>query len=119
MTEAHNTILDNRHIRVEQAKVNRTLFIAKFQRNTSDRLLKEILERHGPVEELTILQNYATGKPKGCGFVKYKYREDAIRAYLVHTPCHQHSDSNFTLHRTSVKILNGFANGHPTLTRAL
>lgn len=33
LTEAHNSIVDGRHIRVEQARVNRTLFIGKFGRN--------------------------------------------------------------------------------------
>ncbi|KAI9098290.1 hypothetical protein DFS34DRAFT_620357 [Phlyctochytrium arcticum] len=92
LLEAHNTVVDGRHIRVEQARVNRTLFIAKFNKSigpsqeTSDLnvtgYLRQILERYGPVEDLTILQNYHTGRSKGCGFVKYCYREDAIRSYL-------------------------------------
>ncbi|KAJ3195908.1 hypothetical protein HK101_010665, partial [Irineochytrium annulatum] len=82
LVEAHNTVVDNRHIRVEQARVNRTLFIAKFPRIHTEATIREILERHGPVEDLTILQNYQTGRSKGCGFVKYAYREDAIRAFL-------------------------------------
>ncbi|KAJ3079139.1 hypothetical protein HK102_004000 [Quaeritorhiza haematococci] len=82
LVEAHNTIVDGRHIRVEQARVNRTLFIAKFNRSMTEPQLKETLEKYGQVEDLTILQNYQTGRSKGCGFVKFCYREDAIRAYL-------------------------------------
>jgi len=37
----------------------------------------------GPIEDLTMLQNYQTGRCKGCGFVKFSYREDAIRAFVV------------------------------------
>ncbi|ORX89985.1 hypothetical protein K493DRAFT_305307 [Basidiobolus meristosporus CBS 931.73] len=62
LTEAHHTILDGRHIRVEQARVNRTLFIAKISRSLNE-------------------ENYQTGRSKGCGFVKFCYRDDAIRAY--------------------------------------
>ncbi|KAJ3282198.1 hypothetical protein HK104_011047, partial [Borealophlyctis nickersoniae] len=90
LIEAHNTLVDNRHIRVEQARVNRTLFIAKFNKNLNEQAdmeaqLREILERYGPVEDLTVLQNYQTGRSKGCGFVKFCYREDAIKAFLVLT----------------------------------
>ncbi|KAJ3213553.1 hypothetical protein HDU67_002763 [Dinochytrium kinnereticum] len=81
LEEAHNTVVDNRHIRVEQARVNRTLFIAKFNR-TQPEVVREVLGQYGPVEDLTILQNYQTGKSKGCGFVKYCFREDAIKAFL-------------------------------------
>ncbi|KAI8912125.1 hypothetical protein DFJ77DRAFT_469073 [Powellomyces hirtus] len=91
LTEAHNTLIHGRYIRVEQARVNRTLFIAKFGKtigehvrdaNDVKRNLMEILERYGPVEDFTILQNYQTGRSKGCGFVKFCFREDAIKAYL-------------------------------------
>ncbi|TPX64486.1 hypothetical protein SpCBS45565_g05891 [Spizellomyces sp. 'palustris'] len=94
LVEAHNTVIDGRHIRVEQARVNRTLFIAKFNKSVAEYVqdandvkavtsqLRQILERYGPVEDLTILQNYQTGRSKGCGFVKFCFREDAIRAYL-------------------------------------
>ncbi|KAK9712554.1 hypothetical protein K7432_007073 [Basidiobolus ranarum] len=81
LTEAHHTILDGRHIRVEQARVNRTLFIAKISRSLNEEELRNILEEYGPLEDLTILQNYQTGRSKGCGFVKFCYRDDAIRAY--------------------------------------
>ncbi|KAJ3416298.1 hypothetical protein HDV05_002238 [Chytridiales sp. JEL 0842] len=81
LVEAHNTVIDNRHIRVEQARVNRTLFIAKFNRSQPDQV-REVLQRYGPIEDLTLLQDYQTGKSKGCGFVKYCFREDAIKAFL-------------------------------------
>ncbi|KAJ3327670.1 hypothetical protein HDU76_011354 [Blyttiomyces sp. JEL0837] len=82
LTEAHNTIIDNRHIRVEHARVNRTLFIAKFSRTQSESHVRGILEKFGPLEDLTLLQNYQTGRSKNCGFVKYCFREDAIKAFL-------------------------------------
>ncbi|KAI8835528.1 hypothetical protein BC829DRAFT_448141 [Chytridium lagenaria] len=81
LVEAHNTVVDSRHIRVEQARVNRTLFIAKFNR-TQPEAVREVLEKYGPVEDVTLLKNYQTGRSKGCGFVKYCFREDAIKAFL-------------------------------------
>ncbi|KAJ3046336.1 hypothetical protein HK097_000958, partial [Rhizophlyctis rosea] len=88
LQEANNTMLAGRSIRVEPARVNRTLFIAKFSKTLSDQMdmrtqLNDILSRFGPIEELTILQNYQTGRSKGCGFVKYSFREDSIRAFLA------------------------------------
>ncbi|KAJ3011700.1 hypothetical protein HKX48_006703 [Thoreauomyces humboldtii] len=84
LVEAHNTVIHNRYIRVEQARVNRTLFIAKFTKTIGEvgREFSDAKKRYGPVEDLTILQNYQTGRSKGCGFIKYCYREDAIKAYL-------------------------------------
>ncbi|KAJ3163074.1 hypothetical protein HDU86_002243 [Geranomyces michiganensis] len=88
--EAHNTILHGRYIRVEQARVNRTLFVAKFTKTIGEMRdpseiklhLLRILESYGPIEDLTVLQNYQTGRSKGCGFVKFCYREDAIKAFM-------------------------------------
>lgn len=82
LVEAPNTVIDNRHIRVEQAKVNRTLFIAKLPRAMQERELRKVCEKFGPVEDINLLKNYDSGKSKGCAFVKFAFREDAIRAYL-------------------------------------
>lgn len=38
MVEAQNTIVDGRHIRIEQARVNRTLFILRFSRGTTEQV---------------------------------------------------------------------------------
>lgn len=38
MVEAQNTIVDGRHIRIEQARVNRTLFIHRFSRGTTEQV---------------------------------------------------------------------------------
>ncbi len=83
LVEAHHTIVDGRHIRIEQARVNRTLFLAKFDKNLSEDEIRTIIRQYGPIEELTILHNHETGKNKGCGFVKYSFREDAIAAFTV------------------------------------
>ncbi|KAJ3347825.1 hypothetical protein HDU83_001776 [Entophlyctis luteolus] len=81
LTRAYNTLICGRYIRVEQAKVNRTLFIGKFG-NISEHELRAVLDTFGPIEDLSILHNYQSGKSKGSGFVKFRFRDDAIKAYL-------------------------------------
>jgi RNA recognition motif-containing protein len=77
----HGQILDGRRLRVEKARVNRTLFIAKIDRGFTNTQVREVCEEFGPVESVTIIRNHFTNQSKGCGFVKYKYREDAMEAF--------------------------------------
>ncbi|XP_015888333.2 serine/arginine-rich SC35-like splicing factor SCL28 [Ziziphus jujuba] len=44
-------------------------------------------ERYGPVKDVYLPKNYYTGEPRGFGFVKYRYAEDASEAkqHLNHT----------------------------------
>jgi RNA recognition motif-containing protein len=83
LEESHDTVVDGRHIRVEQARVNRTLFLTKLPKTLNQEILLKYLEKWGKVEDVTILSSPSTGRSKGCGFAKFRYREDAIRAYLV------------------------------------
>ncbi|XP_020586834.1 serine/arginine-rich SC35-like splicing factor SCL28 isoform X3 [Phalaenopsis equestris] len=39
-------------------------------------------ERFGPVKDVYLPKNYYTGEPRGFGFVKYRYPEDAAEAKL-------------------------------------
>jgi len=96
--------IDGRTLRVEKAKVNRTLFVAKINRNWTNHVrfycsagvadlvcvltspnqdLRAVAEEYGKVENVAIIKNHQTNKSKGCGFVKYYYREDAINALAV------------------------------------
>lgn len=61
LVEAHDRILDGRHVRVEQARVNRTLFFAKYDKSLPDQVVHSILEEYGPIEDVSLLQNYSTG----------------------------------------------------------
>jgi len=74
-------LFNGRKIRVEKAKVNRTLFIAKMDRNFTTAQLREATEPYGQIENVSIIKNYQTNKSKGCGFVKFVYREDAMSAF--------------------------------------
>ncbi|ORZ37192.1 hypothetical protein BCR44DRAFT_1041446 [Catenaria anguillulae PL171] len=80
--ESHDTVVDGRHVRVEAARVNRTLFLSKLPKTMSDDILHQFMSKWGKVEDVTLVMNQLTGRPKGCAFAKFRYREDAIRAYL-------------------------------------
>ncbi|KAB1214079.1 Serine/arginine-rich splicing factor 33 [Morella rubra] len=49
--------------------------------------LRTPFERYGPVKDVYLPKNYYTGEPRGFGFVKYRYAEDAAEAkqQLNHT----------------------------------
>ncbi|KAF9134303.1 hypothetical protein BGW39_007472 [Mortierella sp. 14UC] len=84
MIEAQNTIVDGRHIRIEQARVNRTLFILRFSRGTTEQDLIDALEQYGPVEDVSIFHDpRPTSKHKRYAFAKFAYRDDAIKAYVA------------------------------------
>ncbi|KAJ1561854.1 hypothetical protein HK405_002457, partial [Cladochytrium tenue] len=82
MQEATGSHLDSRPIRIEQAKVNRTLFL-KFGSHFTYEQILGVLEEHGPVEHLSVLHDKETGLSKGCGFAKFFSREHAIKAFLA------------------------------------
>ncbi|KAK3806007.1 MAG: hypothetical protein JOS17DRAFT_768070 [Linnemannia elongata] len=84
MVEAQNTIVDGRHIRIEQARVNRTLFILRFSRGTTEQDLIDTLEQYGPVEDVSIFHDpRPTSRHKRYAFAKFAYRDDAIKAYIA------------------------------------
>lgn len=84
--ESHNTILDGRMIRCEAAKVNRTLFITCFEATTKESIV-ESLEVFGETELVVASDQLGKAKKEGSDtpcrfwFVKFSYRDDAIRAF--------------------------------------
>ncbi|XP_024012218.1 serine/arginine-rich SC35-like splicing factor SCL28 [Eutrema salsugineum] len=42
--------------------------------------LRDSFERFGPLRDIYLPRNYYTGEPRGFGFVKYRYAEDAAKA---------------------------------------
>ena len=81
ITKANGRLLDGRNIKVERAKVQRTLFIAKFSRSMEEDELRELVKSFGPIENITIIKNRQSQKSKGCGFIRFAYREDALEAF--------------------------------------
>ncbi|KAL7722897.1 RNA-binding protein [Entamoeba marina] len=45
---------------------------------------KEECEKFGQVEEVTVIMDRETKKSRGCGFVKFVYRDDAVSCYNYH-----------------------------------
>ncbi|KAL6045493.1 Meiotic activator RIM4, partial [Balamuthia mandrillaris] len=89
LLSSNDQVLQGRRLRVEKAKVNRTLFIAKMSRSLTAQKLREIVEPFGPIESVTIIKNHHTQKSKGCGFVKFEFREDAMEAFLSMKQTHR------------------------------
>ena len=85
--------LDDRRLRVDRAKINHTLFVAKLNSTISNLDLRGIASVYGDIENVTIIKNHATNKSRGCGFIKFKYREDAAEAFFV---SHTHILSELT-----------------------
>ncbi|KAI8093901.1 uncharacterized protein BX664DRAFT_330929 [Halteromyces radiatus] len=79
LKQAPGTILDGRSIRCEAARVNRTLFLTS---HFNDPLEKEeilrVLSVHGPIENVSVEYDVLATS----AFVKFCYRDDAIKAYL-------------------------------------
>eukprot|EP01113_Clastostelium_recurvatum_P044055 TRINITY_DN7391_c0_g1_i5.p1 TRINITY_DN7391_c0_g1~~TRINITY_DN7391_c0_g1_i5.p1 ORF type:complete len:516 (-),score=22.36 TRINITY_DN7391_c0_g1_i5:71-1618(-) len=74
-------LFDGRRIRMERAKVNRTLFLAKMNRSMTAQDIREALAPYGNIESVTIIKNHQTNRSKGCAFVKFQFREDALSAF--------------------------------------
>ncbi|BFZ64612.1 hypothetical protein YB2330_005762 [Saitoella coloradoensis] len=81
LTEAHNTVVDGRHIRVEKARVNRTIWITRQNlRGVGDGEVRGLLEPFGELEEVVAPPTVGRNVRRGC-FARFVYREDAISAY--------------------------------------
>lgn len=63
----------------EEKAEARKLFIGMISKNITEDELRTLFSEYGEVEEITILRT-ADGMSKGCGFVKYQRREQALAA---------------------------------------
>jgi hypothetical protein len=66
--------IDDRLVRMERAKVNRSLHISKIQQGLSQKTVNEMASTVGQVEELSY------NPTKNEAFIKFTYREDALKA---------------------------------------
>ncbi|KAG0075039.1 hypothetical protein BGZ93_003127 [Podila epicladia] len=82
MAEAQNSVIDGRHIRIEQARVHRTLFILRIARSTTEEEISDVLKEYGPLEEVSIYYDPGPPRSRRYAFARFAYREDAIRAYM-------------------------------------
>ncbi|KAL0227857.1 hypothetical protein RCL1_004000 [Eukaryota sp. TZLM3-RCL] len=72
--------LHGRMLRCEAAQTNTTLFVARIGRNTVEEDLLSVFSVFGEIEKVSIVMDHITQRSRGCGFVKFKFREDAIKA---------------------------------------
>ncbi|CAG9477660.1 CUGBP Elav-like family member 1, putative [Plasmodium vivax] len=61
---------------VDQAK----LFIGSLPKSITEESVKEMFSPYGSVEEVFIMKDNSTGLGKGCSFVKFAYKEQALYA---------------------------------------
>ncbi|CAD2095913.1 CUGBP Elav-like family member 1, putative [Plasmodium vinckei lentum] len=61
---------------VDQAK----LFIGSLPKNITEESIKDMFSVYGSVEEVFIMKDNSTGLGKGCSFVKFAYKEQALYA---------------------------------------
>ncbi|ELP86595.1 RNA-binding protein, putative [Entamoeba invadens IP1] len=60
------------------------LYVSNLPTSISDLRLRETFSKFGQVDEATIIFDRETKKSKGCGFVKFVYRDDAVSCYNYH-----------------------------------
>ncbi|KAF9570172.1 hypothetical protein EC968_002111 [Mortierella alpina] len=82
MIEAQNSVIDGRHIRIEQARVNRTLLILRLGRTTTEQDIIDVLEQYGPLEDVSVFHDLGPVRNKRYAFAKFCYRDDAINAFM-------------------------------------
>lgn len=93
LSQAQGTTLNDRNIRCERAKVNRTVFISSSFTNPLENKLTaenviELMSKFGELEQVVpsrdqmYKKNYYPLEVASSWFVQYAYRDDAIRAYL-------------------------------------
>ncbi|KAF9273280.1 hypothetical protein BGZ68_001644 [Mortierella alpina] len=82
MVEAQNSVIDGRHIRIEQARVNRTLLLLRLGRTTTEQDIIDVLEQYGPLEDVSVFHDLGPVRNKRYAFAKFCYRDDAINAFM-------------------------------------
>ncbi|KAI7907186.1 uncharacterized protein BX663DRAFT_131085 [Cokeromyces recurvatus] len=80
LKEAPGTILNGRSIRCEPARVNRSICLISLNQPFHKKHIQDTLSTFGEIEDITILQPH--GKFHSI-FIKYRYRDDALKAYMT------------------------------------
>ncbi|KAJ1427256.1 RNA-binding domain superfamily [Sesbania bispinosa] len=78
---------DSRSHRDRRSPLPSGLLVRNLPLDARPEDLRTPFERYGPVKDVYLPRNYYTGEPRGFGFVKYRYGEDAAEAkqQLNHT----------------------------------
>ncbi|KAF7837175.1 serine/arginine-rich SC35-like splicing factor SCL28 isoform X1 [Senna tora] len=78
---------DRRSYRDRRSPAPSGLLVRNLPLDARPEDLRGPFERYGPVKDVYLPKNYYTGEPRGFGFVKFRYAEDAAEAkqQLNHT----------------------------------
>ncbi|XP_021904967.1 serine/arginine-rich SC35-like splicing factor SCL28 [Carica papaya] len=71
---------DSRSIRDRRSPAPSGLLVRNLPLDARPEDLRIPFERYGPVKDVYLPKNYYTGEPRGFGFVKFRYAEDAAEA---------------------------------------
>ena len=82
--EDSSIMISGYNVYMEKAKTQMTLFFAKMGSSMTQQQFKEGCEKFGPVEEASLIFDRETKNSKGCGFVKFVYRDDAVSCFNYH-----------------------------------
>ena len=64
----------------KQDKGPMRLYVGSLHFNINEEMLRGIFEPFGPINSITLMMDYETGRSKGYGFVTYEKAEDAKKA---------------------------------------
>lgn len=56
------------------------LFVGSVARNMTEQDVRQIFEPYGKIEEVVVLKDPGTKQSRGCAFVKFAYKEQALQA---------------------------------------
>ncbi|CRL01961.1 CLUMA_CG015409, isoform A [Clunio marinus] len=59
----------------------KTLFVARFNYDTSESKLRREFEMYGPIKKIIMIQDVDSGKPRGYAFIEYEHERDMHSAY--------------------------------------
>ena len=63
--------------------MNTKLYVGNLSYDTTENDLQDLFSQHGPVSEVSLIQDRATGRPRGFGFVTMATPEGAEAAIRV------------------------------------
>eukprot|EP01114_Cavostelium_apophysatum_P007194 TRINITY_DN1903_c0_g1_i1.p1 TRINITY_DN1903_c0_g1~~TRINITY_DN1903_c0_g1_i1.p1 ORF type:complete len:613 (+),score=125.13 TRINITY_DN1903_c0_g1_i1:161-1999(+) len=64
----------------ELERLEHKLFIGMIPKSADEEAVRTLFSPYGEIESISILRDPSTQESRGCGFVKYRLREDAINA---------------------------------------
>ncbi|XP_069684579.1 U11/U12 small nuclear ribonucleoprotein 35 kDa protein-like isoform X2 [Periplaneta americana] len=64
-----------------KGKPDRTIFVARLYRQTSEKTIEQYFSKYGPIRRLRLVRDIVTGSSKGYAFIEYEKKESANQAH--------------------------------------